>query len=85
MKATKQYEQLLLSIDVHAPQKLRANIQAENLDDFYSAFNIQPNDPMFKAPEDRVNIWWVCEPWRISNWALENPGRWLACNQGRDS
>lgn len=57
MKATKQYEQLLLSIDVHAPQKLRANIQAENLDDFYSAFNIQPNDPMFKAPEDRVNIW----------------------------
>ena len=59
MKATKQYEQLLLSIDVHAPQKLRANVQAENLDDFYSAFNIQSNDPMFKAPEDRVNIWWV--------------------------
>lgn len=57
MKATKQYEQLLLSIDVHAPQKLRANVQAENLDDFYAAFDIHPGDPMFKNPEDRVNIW----------------------------
>ncbi len=41
MKATEQYMQLLLSIDVHAPQKLRANIQAENLDDFYTAFDIK--------------------------------------------
>lgn len=57
MKATKQYEQLLLSIDVHAPQKLRANVQAENLADFYTAFNIQPGDKMYKAPADRVNIW----------------------------
>ncbi len=57
MKATKQYEQLLLSIDVHAPQKLRANVQAQNLADFYQAFDIQPGDGMYKAPEDRVNIW----------------------------
>ena len=57
MKATTQYEQLLLSIDVHAPQKLRANVQAENLADFYKAFDIQPGDKMYKAPEDRVNIW----------------------------
>lgn len=57
MKATKQYMQLLLSIDVHAPQKLRANIQAENLDDFYRAFDIKPGDEMYRAPEDRVHIW----------------------------
>lgn len=57
MKATEQYMQLLLSIDVHAPQKLRANIQAENLDDFYTAFNIKPGDEMYRAPEDRVHIW----------------------------
>ena len=57
MKATKQYEQLLLSIDVHAPQKLRANVQAQNQADFYTAFGIQPGDQMYKAPEDRVNIW----------------------------
>ncbi len=57
MKATEQYMQLLLSIDVHAPQKLRANIQAENLDDFYTAFDIKPGDQMYRAPEDRVHIW----------------------------
>ncbi|MBB1079343.1 M13 family peptidase [Limosilactobacillus sp. STM2_1] len=57
MKATEQYMQLLLSIDVHAPQKLRANIQAENLDDFYTAFEIKPGDKMYRAPEERVHIW----------------------------
>ena len=57
MKATEQYMQLLLSIDVHAPQKLRANIQAENLDDFYTAFGIKTGDKMYRAPEDRVHIW----------------------------
>lgn len=57
MKATEQYMQLLLSIDVHAPQKLRANVQAENLDDFYTAFDIKPGDEMYRAPEDRVHIW----------------------------
>ncbi len=57
MKATEQYMQLLLSIDVHAPQKLRANIQAENLDDFYTALDIKPGDEMYRAPEDRVHIW----------------------------
>ena len=57
MKATEQYMQLLLSIDVHAPQKLRGNIQAENLDDFYTAFDIKPGDEMYRAPEDRVHIW----------------------------
>lgn len=57
MKATEQYMQLLLSIDVHAPQKLRANIQAENLDDFYTAFDIKPGNEMYRAPEDRVYIW----------------------------
>lgn len=57
MKATEQYMQLLLSIDVHAPQKLRANIQAENLDDFYTAFDIKPGDEMYLAPENRVHIW----------------------------
>lgn len=57
VKATEQYMQLLLSIDVHAPQKLRANIQAENLADFYTAFDIQPGDQMYRKLEDRVQIW----------------------------
>jgi len=57
MKATTQYMQLLLSIDVHAPAKLRANVQPKNLDDFYTTFDIQPTDPMYLAPEKRVKIW----------------------------
>ncbi len=56
-KATPEREQLLLSIDVHAPAKLRANVQVQNLDDFFSTFNVQPGDKMYKAPKDRVKIW----------------------------
>ncbi|MFR0591914.1 M13 family metallopeptidase [Limosilactobacillus mucosae] len=57
MKATDQYMQLLLSIDVHSPNKLRANVQAQNQDEFYQAFNVQVGDGMYLAPEKRVNIW----------------------------
>ncbi|MHC9532903.1 M13 family metallopeptidase [Dellaglioa sp. L3N] len=57
MKAAMQYMQLLLSIDVHAPAKLRANIQVQNLADFYDVFGVVPGDDMYKAPDERVNIW----------------------------
>jgi Predicted metalloendopeptidase len=57
LKATKAFNQLLLSIDVHAPGPLRANVQAQNMDEFYQAFNVTDQDGMWLAPEDRVNIW----------------------------
>ncbi|PAK84199.1 peptidase M13 [Lentilactobacillus kefiri] len=57
MKATEQYKQLLLNIDVHAPAELRANVQVKNLDDFYSTFDVKPGDGMYMRPEDRVKIW----------------------------
>jgi putative endopeptidase len=56
-KAKEQYQQLLLAIDVHGPAKLRANIQVQNIDEFYTTFDIKPGDPMYRAPEDRVQIW----------------------------
>ena len=56
-KATKERKQLLLSIDVHAPDKLRANVQVKNFDEFYETFNVQPGDGMYLAPEKRVQIW----------------------------
>jgi predicted metalloendopeptidase len=34
LKASEEYQQMLLSMDVHAPGKLRANVQASNLDEF---------------------------------------------------
>lgn len=57
MKAHEQYQQLLLSVDVHAPNKLRANVQVQNLADFYQAFDVKDGDAMYKAPADRVRIW----------------------------
>lgn len=57
MKATNEYSQLLLSIDVHAPGPLRANVQAQNMADFYTAFNVTDKDGMWLNPEERINIW----------------------------
>lgn len=56
-KAKKEYQQLLLQIDVHAPAKLRANIQPQNLVEFYETFAIQEDDAMYLPPEKRVHIW----------------------------
>lgn len=56
-KARPQYEQLLLAIDVHAPAKLRGNIQLQNIDDFYTTYDINEQDGMYLTPEKRVHIW----------------------------
>ena len=56
-KAKKEYQQLLLQIDVHAPAKLRANIQPQNLVEFYETFAITEKDAMYLPPEKRVHIW----------------------------
>lgn len=57
IKAHKEFQQLLLKSDVHAPGKLRANIQAANLDDFYKTYEIKEDDKMYISPEKRVIIW----------------------------
>ena len=57
MKAKKEYIQLLLTNDVHAPAELRANIQPRNFAEWYEAFDVKPTDKMYIAPEDRVTIW----------------------------
>lgn len=57
MKATTQYMQLLLSIDVHAPNKLRADVQVKNLDEFYRVFKVQEGDGMWLPEDKRVKIW----------------------------
>lgn len=55
--ATEAYQAMLLTMDVHAPAKLRANIQLQNIDDFFTTFGIEEGDGMYRAPEDRVSIW----------------------------
>ncbi|MCC6231306.1 MAG: M13 family metallopeptidase [Verrucomicrobiales bacterium] len=46
-----------LVVDSHAPPQFRAFGPLVNLAEFHAAFGIQPGDPMFKAPEDRAQIW----------------------------
>ncbi|RYD86362.1 MAG: M13 family peptidase, partial [Sphingobacteriales bacterium] len=43
--------------DPHSPGEYRANGPIVNMDAWYAAFNIQPGDPMYKKPEDRIRIW----------------------------
>jgi len=46
-----------LLTDPHSPSEYRVNGIVRNMDAWYDAFNIQPSDPMYLAPEDRVRIW----------------------------
>ena len=43
--------------DPHSPGMYRAYVPIQNVDAFYSAFNIKEGDGMFIAPEKRVKIW----------------------------
>jgi putative endopeptidase len=41
----------------HAPPRFRANGPLSNLPGFYDAFDVQPGDAMFIAPDKRIRIW----------------------------
>ena len=43
--------------DVHAPAKWRVLGPMSNIPEFYQAFGVEPGQPMWRAPEDRVQIW----------------------------
>ncbi|MGN6203705.1 M13 family metallopeptidase [Humibacter sp.] len=47
----------LLAIDPHSPNEFRCNQIVRNIDAFYDAFDVQPTDALWLAPEDRVRIW----------------------------
>ncbi len=56
-KAKPEYMQLLLSVDVHGPAILRANMPPRNFDEWYSTFGVTESDKMYIAPEKRIVIW----------------------------
>lgn len=56
-KARLEYNQYLLSADVHSANQLRVNIQVANVQEFYDTFGVTSSDAMYIAPEDRVSIW----------------------------
>ena len=46
-----------VSTDPHSPAMFRVNGVVRNVPEFYSAFNIQPSDSLYLAPDKRVKIW----------------------------
>jgi len=46
-----------LIVDPHSPSQYRVNGIVRNMDAFYEAFKISPNDPMYIDPKARVRIW----------------------------
>ncbi|MDR2834397.1 MAG: hypothetical protein LBV67_11845 [Streptococcaceae bacterium] len=56
-KARLEYQTLLLSVDPHAPTKLRGNIIPRNFEDFYTTFDVKKGDGMYMEVADRIEIW----------------------------
>ncbi len=47
----------LIGTDSHAPAEVRAVEPSRNMEEYFTAFGIEPDDPMWLAPEDRIVIW----------------------------
>ncbi|MDQ3143719.1 MAG: M13 family metallopeptidase, partial [Pseudomonadota bacterium] len=45
-----------IATGAHAPGNYRA-LTVRNLDPWYAAFNVQPGDKLYLAPEERVKVW----------------------------
>jgi putative endopeptidase len=46
-----------VATDSHSPALFRVNGVVRNIDEWYAAFDVQPDDPLYLAPEARVHIW----------------------------
>ncbi|MDE0589701.1 M13 family metallopeptidase [Halocynthiibacter sp. C4] len=56
-KATDQFIRSLVASDGHPPGEYRAYAPLQHMEAFYEAFDIQEGDPMWLAPEKRVEAW----------------------------
>lgn len=56
-KSSPEFMQLLLTVDVHSPSNLRANMQLKNLVEFQEFYNLTEQDEMYLAKEQMVEIW----------------------------
>lgn len=48
---------MTLSQDYHSPAEYRVNGVVRNVDAWYKAFNISPQDKLYLSPPDRLHIW----------------------------
>ena len=51
------YIERQVKTDVHSPAEARVNRTLGSMPHFYEAFDIQPENGMYLAPEERANIW----------------------------
>jgi putative endopeptidase len=56
-KITDQAAIMAVKTDPHSPNQFRVIGVVRNVDAWYGAFKIVPNDPMYLAPADRAGIW----------------------------
>ena len=47
----------MVASNEHSPAEFRVNGPLPNIDGWYEAFNVQPGDSMYVAPEKRIHIW----------------------------
>ncbi len=47
----------LVATDPHSPPQYRVNGVVRNMDAWYDAFGVTPEDALYLAPEERVQIW----------------------------
>jgi len=46
-----------VTTDPHSPERYRTIVPIRDMDAWYTAFNVQPGDKLYIAPENRVHIW----------------------------
>jgi predicted metalloendopeptidase len=56
-RISEELQRTLVQVDSHAPRHLRVNGPFSNLDAFAQAWDVAPDAPMMRAPEDRLEIW----------------------------
>ena len=57
MVSTDEYLALALDKDVHAPNKVRANIVVAQFQEFYDTYDVKESDRMYIKPEDRLKVY----------------------------
>ena len=56
-KARDEYIKNQVKTDPHAPGLYRSYVPLQNVDAWYEAFNVQPNNKLYVEPANRVKIW----------------------------
>ncbi len=50
-------QKLRLRTDGHSPPRFRVLVPLTNFQAFYDAFDVKPEDKLYRKPEDRVQVW----------------------------